>query len=567
MWKALRERFARTALTLSELPEDLRVGLRFWRQSGLASSLTIPGAKELARSLMTGTQNPAQVYRIHAANAPRKSAVVWRDEVTTFAALDQRIDRIASGLDRRGIGRRSAVVVMMRNRQEMIEVGAAISRAGGAAVNVSWRSTPSELAYLATHSGARAIFLESDFLPSLEHVQADVPRALLAHVFAVPSSSAAIRSKLTVTPLAELLGQPAQPLEERSADDDDAAIVVYTSGTTGRPKGAVRKFPRNTAQAALRFINETPLRVDDVHLAACPMYHSTAFAFVTLGHLLGQTVVVMDDFKPEAFLELVERHRVTTTALVPTMIHRIVELPAAVRRRYDTRSLRIVFSGGSALPPGLGTAFMDLFGDTLYNFYGSTETGLVTLARPADLRAAPGTIGRAVPGNDIRLLDDERRDVVPGEVGEVFVKNRLSVVGYHADVEATRASTVDGYFSVGDLARCDGRGLYFLEGRKRDMIISGGVNVYPAEVEGRLEEHPEILEAAVIGVADSEWGERVRAFVVRRAGSALDEGAVRAFAREKLSGPKIPREVVFVDSLPRNPTGKVLKRELREHRI
>ena len=223
-----------------------------------------------------------------------------------------------------------------------------------------------------------------------------------------------------------------------------------------------------------------------------------------------------------------------------------------------------MFSGGAPLPAPLAIDFMDAFGDVLFNFYGATETGLVTLAKPADLRAAPGTIGKALPGNEIRLLGEDGREVKPGEVGELYVKNKMLVAGYHNDDDATRASMVDGFFSVGDLARRDASGHYFIEGRKRDMVISGGVNVYPAEVEGVLEQHPDVAEVAVIGVPDREWGERVRAFVVKKAGASLDEGALKAFVRERLAGPKVPRDFVFIDALPRNPTGKVLKRELRD---
>jgi fatty-acyl-CoA synthase len=311
------------------------------------------------------------------------------------------------------------------------------------------------------------------------------------------------------------------------------------------------------------------MRADDVHLAACPLYHSAAFAFVGLTGVLGGTTVLMDEFHPEAFVDCVERYRVTTTTVVPTMLRRVLALgPAALDAR-DTTSLRAVFSGSAPLPAPLALEAMDRFGDILFNFYGATETGLVTLANPADLRAAPGTIGRVVPGNEVRLLDPQGKDVPEGQVGELYVRSTMLVAGYHDDPESTRASMRDGFFSVGDLARRDGEGRYFLEGRARDMIISGGVNVYPAEVEAVLEAHAGIAEAAVIGVDDAEWGERVRAFVVRAPGAeaaALDENAVRAWCRERLAGPKRPRDVIFVDALPRNPTGKVLKRELRERR-
>jgi fatty-acyl-CoA synthase len=204
-----------------------------------------------------------------------------------------------------------------------------------------------------------------------------------------------------------------------------------------------------------------------------------------------------------------------------------------------------------------------MYGDVLFNFYGATETGLVTLAKPADLRAAPGTIGKALPNNDIRLVGEDGKDVAEGAVGELYVKNKMLVSGYHNDEDATKQSMLEGFFSVGDLARRDASGHYFIEGRKRDMVISGGVNVYPAEVEGVLEQHPDIAEVAVVGVPDREWGERVRAFIVRKSGATVDEGELKVFVRERLAGPKVPRDFVFVESLPRNPTGKVLKRELR----
>jgi fatty-acyl-CoA synthase len=517
----------------------------------------------LLRVFASGSQNPSQIYRIHARNSPRKPALIWRGRSTTFAELDERIDRLAGGLVRRGIDRKKSLILMMRNRPEAVEVVAAQARAGAAVVAISWRSTPKELVYLAKHSGARSVVTEAELLPAIEAVKDELPPVFLENIFVVGGSGTAAGS-LRTTPYHALIEEP--PLRAPVADpspEDEAAVVIYTSGTTGKPKGAVRKFPKDTMQAAFHLINETPMRVDDVHLVTCPLYHSTAFGFLSLSHLLGQTVVLMEEFKPSLFLELVDRHSVTTSAVVPTMLHRVMELPSEIRHKYDARTLRAIFSCGAPLPAPVAIDFMDRYGDILFNFYGATETGLVTIAKPADLRAAPGTIGKALPDNDIRLVGEDGKDVAEGKVGELYVKNKLLVSGYHDDDAATKESTLDGFFSVGDLARRDVSGLYFIEGRKRDMVISGGVNVYPAEVEGVLEQHPDIAEVAVVGAPDREWGERVRAFVVLKDGVAPDEGAIKTFARERLAGPKVPREIVFIDALPRNPMGKVLKRELR----
>jgi fatty-acyl-CoA synthase len=549
--------------SLRELPERVRTSARLSQQSGMLWSLTTPGMVELVRALASGSQNPSLIYRVNARNTPSKPALIWRGRVTSWAELDERIDRLSAGLVRRGIGRKKSVILMMRNRQEFVEVGAAAARAGAAAVSISWRSTPKELVYLAMNSGARGIVTEPDLLATLDQVKDELPAHFLENVFVV-GDTARSSGPFRTTALDTMYEDRVPKHGIDAANDADAAVVIYTSGTTGKPKGAVRKFPKDTMQAAFRFINETPMRVDDVHLVTCPLYHSTAYGFMSLSAILGQTVVLMDEFKPEPFLDMVERYGVTTTAVVPTMLHRVLELPVETRAKYDARTLRAVFSGGAPLPAPLATDFMDAYGDVLFNFYGATETGLVTLAKPADLRAAPGTIGKALPGNEIRLLGEDRRDVKPGEVGELYVKNKMLVAGYHDDEAATEQSMIDGFFSVGDLARRDVSGHFFIEGRKRDMVISGGVNVYPAEVEGVLEQHPDIAEVAVIGVPDREWGERVRAFVVKKSGSTLDEGVLKTYARERLAGPKVPRDYVFIDALPRNPTGKVLKRDLRE---
>ncbi len=544
--------------SIAEMPDRARTLARVVRQSGLLFDLHFSGLRVAAGAVVGGARNPSLIFALHGANTPDKPAILWRDRCITYAELDRRMNQAGAGLQRLGFRRNTSVVIMMRNRPEFLEIQAGTGRLGAAAVSVSWRSTAAELVYLAQHCGAKAIIFEADLWHVVEQAKKSLPqidaKAFIAVGGDVPGCGRYEEDLLT--------GSGA-PLNVVAGAQEDAAVVIYTSGTTGKPKGAVRKFPKDAMHAAIQFIVETPMRSDDIHLVTCPLYHSTAFGFLAFNALLGGTAVLMDEFKPEPFLELVERHGVTTTAVVPTILHRVLALDPSVRAKYAVRSMRGIFTVGAPLSGPLGTEVMDYFGDVLYNCYGATETGLVTMARPSDLRAAPGSIGKALPGNEVRLLDDSGRDVPPGEVGELYVRNKMLVTGYHNDAESTRASMRDGFFSVGDLARRDRDGRYSIEGRKRDMIISGGVNVYPAEVEAVLDAHPDVAEVAVVGIEDREWGERVRAFVVKRPGSSVDDGVLKVWCRERLAGPKVPRDFVFLESLPRNQMGKVLKRELR----
>jgi fatty-acyl-CoA synthase len=249
--------------------------------------------------------------------------------------------------------------------------------------------------------------------------------------------------------------------------------------------------------------------------------------------------------------------------MVPTMMIRLANLPPETLAKYDTSTLRWIMSAAAPLTTEAARRFMQQFGPVLWNFYGATETGLVTLAGPHDHVSRPGTIGKQLRGNEIRLLDDGGRDVPVGEVGELYARNPTLISGYHGNDDATRSSQRDGFFSVGDVGRVDAEGYYYLESRKTDMVISGGVNIYPREIEDHLSTHPAVLEAAVIGVPDPEWGETLRAFIVLRNGEQLTEVDVINYCREHLADYKRPRKVTFLPEMPRNPTGKILKRELR----
>lgn len=530
--------------------------------TGIARRATPAAAAMFAGEAARGRANVSLILRYHAKNTPHHTALVapagahgaTEDRAYSYFEVDQLIDRIAAGLASCGVRRNDAVMIALKNRPELVLLQAAIGRLGAAAVSVSWRSTPPEIEFIAANSGARALVFDATIEPTVTKAAPLLRGIDRSRMFAAGG-------QIPGFPAWDDLLRARAPYDEAA---EEGAVVMYTSGTTGKPKGAVRKFQREAAAQVLSFIEQTPMVAGETHLVTCPLYHATAFAFTTITLMLGGTVLIPAEYRPEAFLETVERRRVTTTAVVPTMLHRLLELGPERLRRHDTSSLKMIISGGAPLSATLARDVLDALGERLYNFYGATETGFVTLAGPGDLRASPGTIGRAVPGLEIRLLDDAGREVPEGHVGELYARSALLVAGYHGDEAATRSSMRDGGFSVGDLARRDARGCYHIEGRKRDMIITGGVNVYPAEVEATLDAHPAVLESAVVGVADREWGERVRACVVLRPGAEASPEDLAAHCAERLAKAKVPRDFRVMERLPRNPTGKVLKRDLRD---
>ncbi|HEY4122020.1 MAG TPA: AMP-binding protein [Byssovorax sp.] len=570
----LRERLETARRAAGEAWFRARTVAVVGRRIGMPQTVRLPGLRVLAREAAKGKVNASLVFRFLAENDPDRLAVVEAsassrvgaprgahdepppaDRTLTFRELDARMEAVGAALASRGLKKGDAALILLKNRAEFLVLQPALNRIGVAAVTISWRSTAPEIEYIAKHAGVRAIFVDVDVAANVKAALANLDPRVAEHAYVIAGRAEGFRS------YDDLVAGAYGAAPDAS---DEACVVMYTSGTTGKPKGAVRKFQKDALASALSVVGETPMVVRERHLAVCPLYHATAFGFTALSYLLQSTVVVLPEFRPEGFLDAVQRYRITTTALVPTMLHRILELGPDVIRKYDTSSLKVVFTGGAALSAPLAKDFLDAFGDVLWNFYGATETGIVTLASPDDLRASPGTIGHVVPGVELRLLDDAGNDVKDGDVGELYTRSSMLVEGYHADAGATNAAMREGFFSVGDLARRDARGCYHLEGRKRDMIISGGVNVYPAEVEQAIEEHPRVAEVAVVGVPDREWGERVRAFVVARKGASIDEGELKAHCKSRLAGPKIPRDFVVLDELPRNPTGKILKRELRE---
>jgi fatty-acyl-CoA synthase len=557
-------------------PWNLRVALstaaaaaRLLHQTGLYRAFP---PRALARFALDLVQHPgrrggAALVHLHALADPHRPAIVDGDLRLSYGELDARTNRLAHGLRRLGVAPGDRVATLLPNSHAYIELNAACSYLGAYNVQVGYRLKPQEVAYILHNAGAKVFVFH--------HRYGDTAEAALTEAGTLPRDHAlAVGGHPGFADYEELLdgGDPTAPPALR--DGGTGGLMIYTSGTTGKPKGARRSLKDNHLETVVNFMAELPILRDERHLVVCPLYHSAGAAFVLLVVALGGCVVLVDHFEPEETLRTIERERITSSMMVPTHYHRLLELGLPALRRHDFSSLRWLMSGAAPLPTELARRIEDAFGPVLYNFYGATETGFVTLAKPGEHTARPGTIGRLVVGNDIRLLDAEGRDVPGGQVGELYVTSRMLMEGYHADVEATQRAQRDGYISVGDLAWRDADGYYYLADRKIDMVISGGVNIYPIEIEQRLHEHPAVGEAAVVGVPDPAWGESLVAFVVPRRGvpplsdpggpgASVTEAELQAFVTAKLADYKKPRRILFRAELPRTPTGKVLKRELR----
>jgi fatty-acyl-CoA synthase len=538
------------------------------RASGVAVPVRPSRFLEFVKSARQTKVGPHLAPMFHAAASPDKEALVEYGERgvrrLTWGELDATINRLAHALVERGVRGGSRIALMLPNCIEYLIAQQALARLG-ATVQIGYRSKAGEIAYILTNAEPVATIVHADYKAAMDEARAQVganaggPQIVVGGVLPNGSTTTA-----NATEWDRALASASPDIPPRTEGGDGGGVIVYTSGTTGKPKGANRSWKKTGFESVADMILQVGMRADDRHLVVCPLYHSAAPAFVAIMMSLGATVVLLTHFDPEGALDIIQRERITCSLMVPTMLIRISNLPAETLAKYDTSSLRWVMSGAAPLTTEAARRFMAAFGPKLWNFYGATETGLVTLAGPHDHVARPGTIGRAMRGNTIRLLDDEGLDVPDGGIGELYAQNATLMSGYHNNDEATSSAQREGFYSVGDMGRVDSDGYYYLESRKHDMVISGGVNIYPREIEDHLHTHPAILEAAVVGVPDPEWGETLRAFVVVRTGQSVSETDVIDYCRRGLADFKRPRKVTFVAELPRNPTGKILKRELRE---
>jgi acyl-CoA synthetase (AMP-forming)/AMP-acid ligase II len=502
------------------------------------------------RALVRFGPTPAGGYSASAQRYGDDIAVIDEAGTLTFREVDERTNALARGLAANGIGEGDGVGLMCRNHRGFIESVVACSKLG-----------------------AHVLFLNTAFSgPQLSDVaQREKPKALIYdQEFEELIHDASRRRKRFIAWHDPEAGKPKDPLlEDMAASGDTAPVlppsergkaIILTSGTTGTPKGASRSQPKSLDPAAA-LLAMIPLKAREKTMIAAPMFHSWGYVHFTLGMSLSSTVVLKRKFDPEATLSLTAQHECTALIVVPVMMQRILELPEETLRQYDLSKLRVVAVSGSALPGAVSERWMDLFGDNVYNLYGSTEVAWASIATPEDLRAAPGTAGRPPHGTIVRLYDDDGNPVAPGETGRIFVGNEMQFEGYTG---GGSKDAIDGLLSSGDVGHFDEAGRLFVDGRDDDMIVSGGENVFPAEVEDLLAGHEDIVEAAVFGVDDEEFGQRLKAVVVLREGASVTDKDIKAHVKSNLAGYKVPRDVEFVDELPRTSTGKILKRELRE---
>jgi fatty-acyl-CoA synthase len=512
----------------------------------------LAAARVLARSGMVDLRRPNEAVRAfrairrygafggligHTAAQYRDAPAITDDRGTvSFRELDQASNALARGLVARGIRAGAVIATLHRNSRDVMVTVSAANKIGVRTVLMNTGFAGPQLADVSARENVSCILVDDEF----EDILATLPPDTL---------------RFTGSRLGELTdNQSASPLP---APRQPGGMALLTSGTTGTPKGVPRN--RIDPSQSAQLLDRIPWPRDGAYYIAAPLFHATGLATCALGLALGNRVVLARRFDPEATLTAIAEYRVSAVVLVPTMLQRILDLGPDVLTKYDT-SLKVLFAAGSSLSPALCRRTHDAFGAVLYNLYGSTEVAVAAVATPDELHHAPGTVGRPPVGCRVVLYDENRRQVTePGKVGTLFVSSGLSFTGY---TDGGDKEIVDGLLSTGDTGHFDETGLWFIDGRDDDMIVSGGENVFPLEVENLLAEHPDVVEASVVGVDDDDFGKRLAAYVVSRPESGLDADAVKSHVRAHLARHKIPRDVVFIEQLPRNEAGKVLRSQL-----
>jgi fatty-acyl-CoA synthase len=514
-----------------------------------------------ARSGLLGPERPrrvAQLARVFgrygliggtvAAGAIRhgdRAAMIDERGELSYREFDERTNALANAWRNAGFKAGEGVAILARNHRGFLEAVFAAAKCGARIVLLNTSFAGPQIREVATREGTDLLVYDEEYAHLLEGI--DGPGRGRYRAWADEPGDD------TLDALIGAGDTSAPPRPEQWP-----RITILTSGTTGTPKGAPRAEPRSLALIG-GVLSRVPFHVREVTELCVPMFHAFGFTQTILGFGLGSTLVVRRRFDPEATLDSLAEHRATAMVVVPVMLSRIVDLGEHAIKRRDTSALRIIYLSGSALGADLATRATDLFGPVLYNLYGSTEIAYATIATPDDLREAPSTVGKVVRGSIVKLLDEHGNEVEQGETGRIFVGNISQFEGYTG---GGNKDVVKGLMSSGDVGHFDAEGRLYIDGRDDEMIVSGGENVFPAEVEELLTSHDSIQEAAAIGVEDEQFGQRLKAFVVVHEGAELSEDDIKSYVKDNLANYKVPRDVVFLDELPRNQTGKILKREL-----
>ena len=482
---------------------------------------------------------------------PALPAVVDERGTLTYKQIDDMSTALAHGLKRLGIDESLVVGVLCRDHRGLIIAMAACGKVGAGLVLMNTGFAKPQFAQVCERENVKAVLHDSEFMGLLDALPADLPRLLTwVDEGTHPLDDMPTIEGIIATNNTEPLPPPTKP----------GGVVVLTSGTTGLPKGAPRAKVPPLATAGL--VDRVPFPRKGTMVIVSPIFHGTGLATYLVGATLGNKIVTTRRFTPEGTLKLIADHKADMLVAVPPMLHRIVELAPDVIAAYDTSSLKTIAIAGSALTPELSNRVQETFGDVLYNIYASTECGFGTIATPDELRKAPGTAGRSPVACEVVLFNEnDRRVHGANERGRIFIRSGARIEGY---TDGRRKQVIDGYMSSGDTGHFDENGLLFVDGRDDDMIVSGGENVFPPEVENLLIERDDVFDAAVVGVEDAEFGKRLRAFIVSQPGAPQNEEEIKLYVKNNLARYKVPRDVVFVGELPRNATGKLLRRVLTE---
>jgi len=491
---------------------------------------------------------------LNARRTPNRTAIIDDFGEITFKELDDAAHEVANGLLAKGIKGGDGVAILARNHRWFLIAVYGAARAGARIILLNSEFSGPQIKEVSEREGAKLIIYDDEYCQAVS--KADPPLGKLRALGVNPDKEEPSGS--TDETLEDLVarssGKPAPKVTKHSS------IIILTSGTTGTPKGANRGTPPSLAPIG-GILSHVPFRSGEVTSLPAPMFHALGYLHATIAMMLGDTLVLRRRFKPPTVFADIEKHKVTAVVVVPVMLSRMLDALEKMDTKPDLSSLRIVFVSGSQLGAELAQRALKDLGPVVYNLYGSTEIAFATIARPKDLEKNPATVGPVVKGVKVKILDDSGNELPQGEVGRIFVGNTFPFEGYTG---GGHKQIIDGLMSSGDVGYFDEHGLLYVSGRDDEMIVSGGENVFPAEVEDLISGHPDVVEATAVGVEDKEWGHRLRAFVVKTDGASIGEDDIKSYVKEHLARYKVPREVVFLDELPRNPTGKVLKRELRE---